>query len=247
MHAALHRASGRTRLWTFWALFTVASLGLAFLLAGVYIEGYRLAGAGASLLGFGALIFLALEFWYLGTHPEVLSRSRFAAVPSADRAVEFLFPEPTPIPAPNGASPTAERGPIPQPWVTLTRDEPLVEFELVTEPIAPTELQLPPAFQAYRRTDPEGAWRARDPPVARISDPEPFLPATERRESILEGLPLISSILSGQPPEAQRVVGPPPGKTRGQCSSCGTYLWAPTQRPIRLRCPRCGHVKTLTD
>lgn len=247
MQAVLHRASGRTGLLTFWTLFTVAAVGLALILAGAYVETTRLVGAGAALIGSGALVFLTLEFWYLGTLPEALARARPEAAQSSAGSLDFVFPEPDAVPSSNGTVGTPAPTATPLPWVTLTPDEPLVEFELVTEPVPFTGLHLPPAFRTHRLTDPEEAWRTKNPPVAQTTDSEPFVPATERRETILEGLPLITSILTGQPPEAERVVGPPPGKTRGQCSSCGTFLWAPIQRPIRLRCPRCGHVKTLTD
>ncbi|MFO1532315.1 MAG: hypothetical protein ABR562_01230 [Thermoplasmatota archaeon] len=49
-----------------------------------------------------------------------------------------------------------------------------------------------------------------------------------------------------------RVAGPnddpewnPEGTTKGKCGGCGAMLYAPPQRPIHLRCPKCDKVTLL--
>jgi len=37
----------------------------------------------------------------------------------------------------------------------------------------------------------------------------------------------------------------PPGTTKGQCSGCGVLLYAGAERPLNLRCPKCGKVTLL--
>lgn len=37
----------------------------------------------------------------------------------------------------------------------------------------------------------------------------------------------------------------PADLARGQCSGCGTLLWAPKQRPLNLRCPQCDKITLL--
>lgn len=37
----------------------------------------------------------------------------------------------------------------------------------------------------------------------------------------------------------------PPGMARGRCGSCDARLFAPTTRPLNLRCPSCGKVTRL--
>jgi len=71
--------------------------------------------------------------------------------------------------------------------------------------------------------------------------------ATERRREIVQGLPLLSSIFGTEPATTKEVAPQRAGRSRGQCGGCGTMLWAPAQRPLRLRCPKCGHVRTLTE
>lgn len=33
--------------------------------------------------------------------------------------------------------------------------------------------------------------------------------------------------------------------TRGMCSSCGATLWLSARRPLKARCPNCGHTRVL--
>jgi hypothetical protein len=90
-------------------------------------------------------------------------------------------------------------------------------------------------------------------PVVEASAPVPPAPlavpdppkrnAVERRPEMVKDLPILRAVFAEadlpQSPENRT------GKTRGKCSSCSTLLWAPARRPIKLRCPKCGHTATL--
>ena len=216
--------SGRS-LWSLWSLLTIATAGFALLAAGIYLESNRYVGLGTGVFTLGGIGFLFVQFWKVGT-----------ASPGAPLR---------PVPA---ATQVAVATPLPTP--TDLAGEDLIEFELVEEKSAPTTLEVPSAFHVEARADaapPEpGAafpWLTKDTTGAT----ETFVPATERRKDIVQGLPLLSSIFSAEPATPKEVATERPGRTRGQCGGCGTMLWAPTQRPLRLRCPKCGHVRTLTE
>ncbi len=40
--------------------------------------------------------------------------------------------------------------------------------------------------------------------------------------------------------------GIPDNVSLGKCGNCGVLLLAPKRRPIRLQCPRCERVHTMT-
>ncbi|HUE96348.1 MAG TPA: hypothetical protein VMN39_06790 [Longimicrobiaceae bacterium] len=64
----------------------------------------------------------------------------------------------------------------------------------------------------------------------------------ERRALITKDLPTVGAILA----EADRPKdGGAKGMTKGKCSQCEAALWAPTKRPITLKCPGCGHKARL--
>ncbi len=76
----------------------------------------------------------------------------------------------------------------------------------------------------------------------RTSDQRRMASMEERRKRLAERLPTVGAILAS--PEKDE--DPPrSGATRGKCSSCQHYLWAPQKRPITLKCPACGHKARL--
>lgn len=220
--------SGRS-LWSLWSLLTVAAAGFALLAAGIYLDSNRYMGLGTGVFTLGGIGYLFVQFWKVGTQgPPGLRR----AVPAATLV---------------GVTPVAAKAPAAP---MDHADEDLIEFELVGEKPAPTTLEVPPAFHLESRADaspPEPSavfpWLVKEA----SGKSETYVPATERRTEIVQGLPLLSSIFSAEPAAPTEAEAPRTGRTRGQCGGCGTMLWAPTQRPLRLRCPKCGHVRTLTE
>lgn len=209
-----------------WTLFGLALAGLAVLAAGLRWADPRIAYSGAAVLGLCALLSLALHA-FAPSGPVPIAQAVAQSVKAAPRAIQFDYPA-----LPSGTAHAGARTSPPD-------GEELVEFELVQEPRAPTHLVVPPAFQLEARVDAKG-YTQRMPPLETGA-------AVRRRREMVSGLPLVRSILADDPPEAMQVSPHPAGKTRGQCSACGTMLWAPRERPIRLRCPRCGHVRTLAE
>jgi hypothetical protein len=236
--------SGRHRLLALWLFLTIAAVGLAMIASSAWFSTPGLLTMGSAILASGAFCFLVVQFWTSGTRPSAVGASNA-------RAIDYTFNDavPAPVLKPSNAMPAAaavgRHHAVPPKF-----EEDLVEFENAG-PEIPTTLKLPTAFQVEAQADAEPVARqpwieqtiaASDGPLERE-----FVPAVERRHEIVSGLPLLSQIFSEVAP---RTAAPTPergGKTRGQCGSCGTFLWAPSQRPIRLRCPKCGHVKTLTD
>jgi hypothetical protein len=69
-----------------------------------------------------------------------------------------------------------------------------------------------------------------------IHRPLPVVPASKRRGEWNHHTPTVDSVI-GTPSSVTDHRRP--GRTRGQCGGCGTALWAPAYRPIRIRCPSC--------
>jgi hypothetical protein len=231
--------SGRSSLLALWLFLTTAGCGLALIVATLVAPTLDLVPLGAAVLGSGALCFLVVQFWTTGT------RATAAPVPTAARPVDFAYSTARPSRARGAPSPVRHHA------APAGSEEDLVEFELVgTEP-APTSLHVPAAFQVEAQADAEPPrprpWIEQTISAASTEPLRDYTPAVERRQEIVSGLPLLSSIFSEPTIAAETSTPSRNGKTRGQCGSCGTFLWAPTQRPIRLRCPKCGHVKTLTE
>jgi hypothetical protein len=115
----------------------------------------------------------------------------------------------------------------------------LVEFKVETVP---------------KPARPEGAWpeatqeslrrqRAAQQPMPTGEFELP--PAFRKRQEFTKTMPIVRSVFEGPEEEEEPEIPQRPGKTRGQCSSCQTYIWAPKKRPIKLRCPKCGKVALL--
>jgi hypothetical protein len=113
----------------------------------------------------------------------------------------------------------------------------LVEFKAVGARPKPSAA-MPAAREGAWPESTQRLWKQRQRerlPVGEFEVP----PAFKKRREFTRSMPLVRSVLEDDPPK------PPPGKTRGRCGGCETYLWAPETRPIRLRCPKCGRVALL--
>lgn len=219
-----------------WFFLTLATIGFAVMMGGVWKAQPGWIAAGGTLMAFATLTFLFLQFWTTGVR----------AAPSAAPWVSRSMPSAA-VPRAASASPFGFISKLPQPTTAAVRPDDLVEFETV--PQAPTSLELPGAFSTTLHAEASAETGSRVPsPMAAIFGREDFVPAVERRQEIVAGLPLVASILAeGPEPHEAETVPSRPGRTRGQCGGCQTFLWAPMQRPIRLRCPKCGRVSTLTE
>lgn len=224
-----------------WAIGGFAIAGLIHLGAGMYWDDSRITIMGAGALVFGLVLGLATEAFRLRA---TNAGTPAPAVPVANptgRAIEYNYVDEVADATPNAAATPrvwdpsqTRRVPFGLGMDLQNQEEDLVDFELVEEKQLPTKLAVPSAFQ-------------NDPPTVQREVTVATGAAMQRRKEMVSGLPLVASILADEPPAATQVVAPPAaGKSRGQCSACGTMLWAPAQRPLRLRCPRCGHVRTLT-
>lgn len=226
-----------------WAIGGFAIAGLLHSGAGFYWSDARLTVLGAFAIVLALVLGLATEAFRAR---RVKSAPAVPVTTGPPRKVEFEYVDqidatpgdpasPAQIWNPTGMRPAAAGAGM----SLASHEEDLIEFQLVDEPQAPTKLVVPPAFGRASRTEPPA-------PMTREIAMSTGA-AVQRRKEIVSGLPLLTSILADETPAASQVQTPTPGKTRGQCSACGTMLWAPAQRPIRLRCPRCAHVRTLTE
>lgn len=235
----------RRALWGLWVFFSAATIGFGVLMAGLAAGRPSATMAGAGLLAFSTLTYLFIHF-VTTAHASLATTPRTVEAPEP---MPEMAPE-TPRAAPVPARPVA-RGQRPQrpsdanPFnfdhlVSHTLERVTPE----TEAPAAVPSRAAPAFamgRSVERTILAGA-PTTDAPAPRRYEKDRVIPAAQRRNEWIGGLPLIKDVLG----EAAPVTDPTrPGKTRGQCSNCSTFIWAPTQRPIRLRCPQCGKTATL--
>jgi len=217
------QALPRRAIWGLWVFFTAATIGFVVLIGGLFGGDDQLTLAGAGLMAFSTLVYLFVHFW----------TSAHASLSAASES------EPAPVSAPAAprrvAAGRVERVQQPSDANPYNFDG-LLSHTL--ERVAPPQ---PVAVQAPARAATHSDNLVTTAPASRVSL-EHIVPATQRRSEWIGGLPIIKQVLG----EAQPVTSPArPGKTRGQCSNCQTILWAPKQRPIRLRCPQCGKVAWL--
>jgi hypothetical protein len=205
----------RHMVWGLWVFFTAATVGFVVLMGGLFGNEGTATLAGAGLMAFSTLTYLFIHFW-------TTAHAAFSAAPEDE--------------------------------VTPPRRVPV---RLVQRPKAPSDanpydFDAPPA----RAVEHAGPAAAPTPPAVVVSSngheehlvattaprSDHIVPATQRRSEWIGGLPIIKQVLGETAPVTSSAR---PGKTRGQCSNCQTILWAPTTRPIRLRCPQCGKVAWL--
>lgn len=222
-------------LWGLWVLLATGTIGFAILITGLYAGQLVLVEVGIVVLAFCTLTFLFLQFWATLFGPARLATQatpveRMAASLGPRRVAGENFN--------HLLSHTLERV-TPESQVPLVLFQPVPSLQATAEPTPQEKVAM--VLTEAVPVDPGllTEWPAPEP--ARAAPP--INPATlERRNGFIRGLPLVKQILKEPAPPTLR---PRPGKTLGQCSGCGTKLWAPAARPIRLRCPRCGKVALL--
>lgn len=251
-------ATRRARILWNWLYFTLLAAGFATIVAAVLLANEFWIGIGVTAFSLGGLLLAVSLFFAHATlrapvaaptpaaaqaAPVMPEFRHYRSSPKASSGGEIQFDYDAASPGSKGASSNVYPPLRGAQAAAPAGQEELIEFELVEERQAPTRLGVPPAFQLEQTVDALAEGPVAITPAAVRED---FVPAVARRKEIVSGLPILSRVFADEPPAATQVQTRPDGKTRGQCGNCGTFLWAPSERPIRLRCPRCGNVKTLT-
>lgn len=217
-----------------WLLLGVGLLGLGVLVFGLFLSRTTLQQMGTSILATATLAYLFLQFWITYRAAPVAASLVARPVGAGARTNGHASLGYPPQPHPDGAAKAA----VPD----LVLFEPVPTLDAVPEATGSQKAQEVLAQTVLAEPRPTPAWppAAEEPP--REAQPDYHAATLERRNAFLKDLPLVEKILNA-PPEKPRAPRAP--RTLGQCSHCGTRLWAPAKRPIRLRCPRCNHTATL--
>lgn len=136
-----------------------------------------------------------------------------------------------------------------------------IDFEYPDELVeAPTEFEPPVGFQEPPRGTVVTTDRATARPPRAYGQPvqEREMPShAALTQKYTDGAPMMRDIMTKptleQIPEFQAELADPmqhpamlpPNTVRGKCGQCDTLLLAPTQRPIKLRCPSCTRATLL--
>lgn len=244
--ATVQRSPGPA-LWGLWILLSIAAVGFALLLGGLVGDDAFIQQAGLATLATGAICFLFLQFW-IGATSAALFPPRTPQLYLRRPGLSPRFPttvtEPLGFDYP-GSGPADPASPLPGGLVLF---EPVSLVEGRVQPTA-EEKATRVLTQSTNGTGAVLLGEPSLPPVPRESSagssagapPDYHEAVVQKRDEFLQRLPLVEQILKA-PAAASKVKG---RRTLGQCSGCGTKLWAPTLRPIRLRCPRCGRVALL--
>lgn len=158
------------------------------------------------------------------------------------------------MPAPSGApavtlEPVPDLLPVAQPEADLGveyADEdivPAVASEAPAYPVPPSPPRAPP-YVPPRRTPPEpkGGWPKRKAPSG-VTRGEARKRERDMPEFEAGREPPLVMARTAASVEAS---GIPDNVSLGKCGNCQVLLLAPRRRPIRLQCPRCERVHTMT-
>lgn len=158
-----------------------------------------------------------------------------------------LEPEPGLMPAPMASDPSADLG---------------VDYSGDAEPASTPEDELPPSYAPASRSyaPPEQPRAPIIAPPRRVDQvdtkgwPKRREPTGMTRGELLKSKREQPEFEAGR--EAPLVMartaasaeasGIPDNVSLGKCGNCGVLLLAPKRRPIRLQCPRCERVHTMT-
>ena len=185
---------------------------------------------GYALLALGLVALLILALQVLSVRP---------AGTSAPQAA--LEPEPGLMPMPMAADPDADLG------VDYSGDaepQPVAEEEMVPVSYAPPEQPRAPIIAPPRRVDQVDTkgWPKRREPTG-MTRGELLKSKREQPEFEAGREPPLVMARTAASAEAS---GIPDNVSLGKCGNCGVLLLAPKRRPIRLQCPRCERVHTMT-
>lgn len=159
-------------------------------------------------------------------------------------------------PAPQGAIEAApDLLPVAQAEADPTRDlgvdyvddgeqQPLVEEELAPVSYAPPEQPRAPIVVPPRK--PQGdtkGWPQRPAPSG-VTRGE--LRKREREQPMFEKPIREPPLVMARTAASAEATGIPDNVSLGKCGNCQVLLLAPKRRPIRLQCPRCERVHTMT-
>lgn len=252
----------RAPAWTLWSSIAAAGLGFFTMVIGF------LASAGGPII-FGATLLAASGLWFLFSQAFYAPRNEAVEQPEPEpKTVAVQGPAPrqenfdhllghtlervrpvregnpeewTPVPPGVAYLQMREEGnPLPEPEVmhrvrrrVATLPSLPRPVAVAREPLAGPDLEAPVHVGPRGRAEAVAATFTQPRIVHRLM---PVVPAAKRRGEWAARTPTASAILGA----TQNVTGPTrPGRTRGRCGGCGTALWAPAYRPIRLRCPKC--------
>lgn len=242
MHAEERAPSFSGRAMGQWFLLTLATAGFAVTLAGLTSAPGAYVGYGMAITAFAGLLFLINQFYGSVTGGTQVADRQSAKRPTAPRVAAAR--QKTKPPAAAGYDLPPPDAVPDGPGVDQVDKEPAFSIKRPRRPVA----KKPRAEGAWPEAT-ERLWRQRQgqgPQVRADGDfelPPAFRDgAMLKRKKFLQEMPIVQHILDEAPgPTATRR----DGKTRGKCGGCGTYLWAPPERPIRLRCPKCGKIALL--
>lgn len=122
--------------------------------------------------------------------------------------------------------------------------EPEPEQEFAPIDTTPPEPQRLPPYIPPRKTpaQPQGNWPARKGPTG-MTRGEALKKKREQPEfEAVREPPLVMARTAA----SAEATGIPDNVALGKCGNCQVLLLAPKKRPIRLQCPRCERVHTMT-
>ncbi len=234
-----------------------ATMAAAFGAAGLYIAYTAMQAATDATLGLaiaaGSMLLLLVFVFVAGMRKAAPAQKPVAKrVPTP--ALMQAAPEPEPV-APKMSRQDKKRA--------KHAAKGGIDFEYPDDevaPAAPTQFEPPQGFQ----DPPRGTVVTTDPTQAQM--PRAYGQDIQERappahagltQKYTESTPMVREILT-QPtvadiPEFRAEIADPmqhpsmipPNTVRGKCGQCDTLLLAPTQRPIRLRCPSCTRATLL--
>jgi hypothetical protein len=171
----------------------------------------------------------------------LLSLQVLSVRPATASAPGTIEPEPGLMPAPMASDPTADLG------VDYSGDaepQPMAEEEMLPVSYAPPEQPRAPPYVPPRRVDQvdtKGWPKRREPSGMTRGELKKSKQEQPEFEAGRE-----APLFMARTAASAEASGIPDNVSLGKCGNCGVLLLAPKRRPIRLQCPRCERVHTMT-